>query len=459
MSKSKKALLSESLAKHIAPVRRIAPSPAEIDAILDPYAAGEVAPEPSAPIPFPEVVIEGDTISDRVLNPDPVQFSNQVRHSDPALTSKQVLDSDRLHIAQPDTKQDPHLDSYPVSYPAQVGIQDQARIPDPDSYTTLALLSAQVFDSGQAQKPYPDSHTTQEQTSGQVAKTDRGAQSDPVRVSGGAKSELKKAPKGYFSLPNHLFDEVLPQLLPREEKPFLQLIRLSHGWHRTWCNIAMPKLADRAGLAESTTRLGVQGLASKGLIRMPAVINTGKEDGGITFEVFLRMGEAFSAPPLETVPGTNSRPGTVSRPMKIHDDDLSKTDHHQSAPVEIFRELTGNAWRRADDDSFTKLFAEHQLSGQPLEAMMRSIAASASEPIEFFAYFAKSIRKRLARKGKELRKGYENIFAQMRRSGTYAGASASSFEEAFRRHCDWEKLHFDKQLFNEMLAQTARGQR
>jgi DNA-binding Lrp family transcriptional regulator len=85
---------------------------------------------------------------------------------------------------------------------------------------------------------------------------------------------------GRLELPNQLVDHLLRLLDPYEQAVYLQLYRLSWGFNKPTCSISNPKLAERAGMPESTVKKTLGKLKAKGLIKKTGLqIGYGKEQG------------------------------------------------------------------------------------------------------------------------------------------------------------------------------------
>ncbi|HEV7859007.1 MAG TPA: replication protein, partial [Pyrinomonadaceae bacterium] len=85
---------------------------------------------------------------------------------------------------------------------------------------------------------------------------------------------------GRLEMPHQIVDHLLRLLDPYEQAVYIQLYRLSWGFNKPNCSISNRKLAERAGMPESTVKKTLGKLKAKGLIKKTGLqIGYGKEQG------------------------------------------------------------------------------------------------------------------------------------------------------------------------------------
>jgi hypothetical protein len=110
-------------------------------------------------------------------------------------------------------------------------------------------------------------------------------------------------------------------LTATEQVIYLQLYRLTWGYGRARCQIGFPKLAERAGVGETTARVAAKGLIRKGLVRKVSLVLGKNIDQGIEWEVFeppaSRFHRAAKSDGLADLAGPADSEGPAkSAPMK-----------------------------------------------------------------------------------------------------------------------------------------------
>lgn len=76
---------------------------------------------------------------------------------------------------------------------------------------------------------------------------------------------------GFTEIPHSIVDELFATLDPYEQALFLQLWRLTAGWHRDTCWASIPKLCARANIGRTKATLALKALENRGLIERLAV--------------------------------------------------------------------------------------------------------------------------------------------------------------------------------------------
>jgi hypothetical protein len=96
-------------------------------------------------------------------------------------------------------------------------------------------------------------------------------------------------------------------LTSAEQSVYRQLYRLTWGFDRSTTTIGFPKLAERAGLSESTARTAAKGLEAKGLIKKLRMVFGLNQEQGIEWEVY---------PPPALVKHLSTQDAKGKRPVK-----------------------------------------------------------------------------------------------------------------------------------------------
>lgn len=90
---------------------------------------------------------------------------------------------------------------------------------------------------------------------------------------------------GYTKLWHQMTDHLYGQLTTTEQAVHIQLFRLSWGFNKSSCLIALPKLAQRTNSSERTVQRALEGLIKKGLVKKARVIQGRDKIQGIEYEV------------------------------------------------------------------------------------------------------------------------------------------------------------------------------
>lgn len=110
----------------------------------------------------------------------------------------------------------------------------------------------------------------------------------------------------YTKLPNSWPEYVARTFGVYAQVVYLQLFRLSYGFHRDWCQIGYPKLAERSGISVTAARKGAKELLDRGQIEQLAidVANRDQQSRGIRWRVNIPEGAAIQriAPTQQTAP-------------------------------------------------------------------------------------------------------------------------------------------------------------
>jgi hypothetical protein len=281
---------------------------------------------------------------------------------------------------------------------------------------------------------------------------------------------------GYLKVSHQVSDVIQARLSAVQFAIYYRLYRLSYGFQRNWCIVGNKALRTATCVKETAIREAVLQLRQYGLIEVLEVINT-KEEKGTKYQINLDFKVDLESD--NTKSDTVSFTGTVSanEPNKerIHDDDLYRKNHHQTAPVEnsakssdseaksettmiislLYEELTQRPWNNKDTRELQKLA---HLPSQQIEQMVKTIHNRATEPIGSFAYFAKAIiAEQKASKAtppkNALKKKYEKLAKEIR--SAYVGAQnvkPSDLIAKLKNCCLREGLDWNDDIANEVLG-------
>ncbi|MFL6213210.1 MAG: DnaA N-terminal domain-containing protein [Blastocatellia bacterium] len=112
---------------------------------------------------------------------------------------------------------------------------------------------------------------------------------------------------GFTRTFHQISDYLERNLTSAEQSVYRQLYRLTWGFDRSTTTIGFPKLAERAGLSESTARTAAKGLESKGLVKKLRMVFGLNQEQGIEWEVY---------PPPALVKHLSAQDSKSKRPVK-----------------------------------------------------------------------------------------------------------------------------------------------
>jgi hypothetical protein len=117
---------------------------------------------------------------------------------------------------------------------------------------------------------------------------------------------------GYWRRENYVDDQLARTLDAYSQAVLNQLLRLSWGYHRDWCHVGLPKLAERCGFSVDRARKSKNVLVARGLVEIVSedTDNLVPELRGTTYRVKL------PAPPLRQQGGSQQLPGSRQPPNK-----------------------------------------------------------------------------------------------------------------------------------------------
>lgn len=128
---------------------------------------------------------------------------------------------------------------------------------------------------------------------------------------------------GYWRRENYVDDQLARTLDAYSQAVLNQLLRLSWGYHRDWCHIGLPKLAERCGFSEDRARKSKVLLLARGLVEVIGDDNDNPvpELRGTTYRVKLP-----TTPPRQQG-GSQQRPPSQQPPKKTtFKEQLEKVD-------------------------------------------------------------------------------------------------------------------------------------
>jgi hypothetical protein len=271
-----------------------------------------------------------------------------------------------------------------------------------------------------------------------------------------AQLALTAAIAGHTSIPNLILDGLFQHLRVQEQAVYLRLYRLSHGFHSNTCRVGFDKLAQACNISRREVIRAVEKLESLDLVirlgcnfKAPSNIERGN-----LYQINLPTvaGSDGSVNIKKTVSANQSLSASQS-PNKDDHDLLKKHDHHQKEVVRVYEGITGNKWKKIDDDSYLKI---KEVPSEIIEQAIRLAAQRATSRPNSLAYFCKEILN-LANPSKQSKaqqkKLLANVIATVRAANTGKnGYTISEFAADCKERCAREGVHFDNDLFNEIAG-------
>lgn len=273
-------------------------------------------------------------------------------------------------------------------------------------------------------------------------------------------------------IPQVVFDEILPQLPPMAQTPYLQLLRLTLGFQRDSCHISLESWAARCNQSLASIKRQALFLQQRGLLKKESVVFGGTARGsyfcpvipGILNDDSIKDSQALALEKSKekqsqlTQSQLSSSQLTQSQlPVTYmksdHDHDLrNKIDHHERQVMMTYQELTGNRPTLADLSSYQRIA---YLGAEEILANMQQIYDRSSEPIGSFAYFAKALVKASQeqyRNRNVQKRNLEKIVERIRQSRIGSRASLSDLIEEIKRACVRDNVNYNNDLVNEILG-------
>jgi hypothetical protein len=264
-------------------------------------------------------------------------------------------------------------------------------------------------------------------------------------------------------IPQVVFDEILPQLPPMAQMPYLQLLRLTLGFQRANCHISLESWASRCNQSLASIKRQAGFLQQRGLLLKENVIYGGVARGSYYRPVIPGVlnddrieGEGIRSSRLQGSRLSSSQLG--ARQLKKdymkrdHEDHEKETDHHQKRVMTIYEELTGNRVTGADLQAYGKIA---HLDPETVEMQMRQVYERSLEPIGSFAYFAKAVLKAMEdnqRTRAAQKRSLERIITRIRQNRTGSRATLADLIEDIKRACARDNVTYNNDLVNEILG-------
>jgi uncharacterized protein YjbI with pentapeptide repeats/ribosomal protein L20 len=272
-------------------------------------------------------------------------------------------------------------------------------------------------------------------------------------------------------IPQVVFDEILPQLPPMAQTPYLQLLRLTLGFQRDSCHISLEAWATRCNQSLASIKRQALFLQQRGLLKKESVVFGGTARGSYFCPVIpgILNDDSIKEAPLTSLEKNKDKQSQLTQSqlsssqltqsqltqsyMKDHDHDLrNKIDHHEKQVMMTYQELTGNRPTLADLSSYRKI---SYLGADEILANMQQIYDRSSEPIGSFAYFAKALVKASQeqyRNRNTQKRNLEKIIERIRQSRIGGRASVSDLIEEIKRACVRDNVNYNNDLVNEILG-------
>ncbi|MEW6734917.1 MAG: hypothetical protein AB1489_26745 [Acidobacteriota bacterium] len=260
-------------------------------------------------------------------------------------------------------------------------------------------------------------------------------------------------------IPQVVFDEILPQLPPMAQTPYLQLLRLTLGFQRATCHISLESWAARCNQSLASIKRQATLLQQRGLLRKETVIYGGAARGsyyrpvipGILNDEMATTSRQLSTSQL-SASQLNLRQLGENNMKTDHEDPGKETDPHQSWVMKIYTELTGNRATASDLAAYRKIA---HLDAATIEGHMRQIYQRSTEPIGSFAYFTKGVLKATA-EGVNTRaaqkRSLTRIIERIRTNNVGGRASLADLIEEIKRACARDNVIYNTDLVNEILG-------
>jgi hypothetical protein len=264
-------------------------------------------------------------------------------------------------------------------------------------------------------------------------------------------------------IPQVVFDEILPQLPPMAQMPYLQLLRLTLGFQRANCHISLESWASRCNQSLASIKRQAALLQQRGLLRKESVVFGGVARGSYFRPIIpgILNDDRIEVEKKRTSRLTESRlSASQLRKSQLsdgymkrdHEDHGNETDHHQSRVMTIYEQLTGNLVTGADLSAYRKIA---HLDADTIEMHMRQIYERSVEQIGSFAYFTKAVLKATEenqRTRAAQKRNLERIISRIRQNRTGARATLADLIEDIKRACARDNITYNNDLVNEILG-------
>jgi hypothetical protein len=304
----------------------------------------------------------------------------------------------------------------------------------------------------------------------------------PAKTATAAKmTEVLSVPfkRGETSIPNFIWDGLLPLLDPTASLVYLRLYRLSYGFQSNNCTVGIGKLASSLNLGSRTVERAIAKLESVGLVKRLGS-NFGKGVKGNTYLVQLpsTSGEFTSAKMTEaaiSTEGVNLARAVILADNKDDEDKYIKENHHLNARAreeddedsdhflfvkKLYEELTGNTWKQADTVAYQNV---RHVSEEDIAEAMRQVRDRASSHPNTFKFFIREISATTApvKEGREQQvNALLRIAREVRANNTGRfGYSESDFREDIKAAAARRSVRYTPNLIDEALERLTTNRR
>lgn len=162
----------------------------------------------------------------------------------------------------------------------------------------------------------------------------------------------------YTSVPNDIFDSILPTLKPVEQVVLIRLYRLTRGFQQARCTVSIGTLAKRCSVGTTAARNATQELERRGFIKRLGsdLANPSQDLRGVEFEMLLPA----AAPTRGVAPPRNvaaTRPAAPPSGVANKYNDLKESNINIPQPPEGYAELHQRAVALMESGDFDTIEA------------------------------------------------------------------------------------------------------
>ncbi|MBL8149275.1 MAG: hypothetical protein JNN15_05045 [Blastocatellia bacterium] len=262
-------------------------------------------------------------------------------------------------------------------------------------------------------------------------------------------------------IPQQVFDEILPQLAPMAQTPYLQLLRLTLGFQRANCHISLEAWAARCNQSLASIKRQAAYLMQRGLLLKENVVYGGVARGSyyrpvipaiLNDERMKKTTSKLYSSQLSTSQLQESQLTENYMKEIDHEDLRNIKDHHQRRVMTIYKELTGNKPSKADLFAYKKVA---HLDADTIEIQMRQIYERSVDKIGSFAYFTKGLlaAKDDSYKTKAAQKrSLEKIVERIKTNHIGGRATLADLIEDIKRACVRDNVIYNNDIVNEILG-------
>lgn len=273
-------------------------------------------------------------------------------------------------------------------------------------------------------------------------------------------------------IPQVVFDEILPQIPPMAQTPYLQLLRLTLGFQRNSCHISLESWAARCNQSLASIKRQAIILQQRGLLKKESVVFGGSARGSYFCPVIpgILNDDSIKEPSKKNVSENTKEkqsqltqsqlsasqltqsqlPVTYMKSDQI--DHENKIDHHEKEVMMTYQNLTGNRATFADLAAYRKIA---YLGAETVIFYMQQIFERSLEPIGSFAYFVKAVSKATQEQQRSRaaqKRNLEKIVERIRQSHVGSRTLISDLIEEIKRACIRDNVSYNNDLVNEILG-------